>query len=103
MFVPKKRGGMKWWRWVLLVFELFLFVLILVLPQVDLPDFTFHSGTAPIVAKSTLSSAPVLSIVTTPVQSWPPRHIRAIRNQPVRPSVHLDCHSLLSLLCILLC
>lgn len=51
---------MKPWRWALLIFELFLFALILVLPQVDLPDFAFHRDSAPIVAKSKLSSAPVL-------------------------------------------
>jgi hypothetical protein len=33
---------MKGWRWGILLFELFLFALILVLPQVDLPDFAFH-------------------------------------------------------------
>ena len=94
---------MKGWRWALLIFELFLLALILVLPQVDLPDVTFRNGTAPIVAKSKLSSAPVLSIGTAPVQSSPPRHIREIRNQPIRPAVHLNRHSLLSLLCTLLC
>jgi len=45
------------WRWALLIFELILFALILVLPQVDLPDFTFHGGTAPVAAKARLSSA----------------------------------------------
>lgn len=49
---------MKRWCWALLIFELLLFALILVLPQVDLPDFTFHGGTAPIVIKSRLSSSP---------------------------------------------
>jgi hypothetical protein len=67
---------MKSWRWALLIFELALFALILVLPQVDLPDFTFHGGTAPIVAKARLSSAPVravtalLSISTAPHVLW---------------------------------
>ncbi len=45
------------WRWALLIFELLLIALILVLPQVDLPDYTFHSGTAPVAAKARLSSA----------------------------------------------
>jgi len=35
---------MKRWQWTLLIFELVLIALILVLPQVDLPDFTFHGG-----------------------------------------------------------
>ena len=35
---------MKRWLLVLLGFELVLFALILILPQVDLPDFTFGGG-----------------------------------------------------------
>src|ERR1700716_2115700 len=46
---------MKRWQWALLIFELALFALILVLPQVALPEFTFQGGTAPIVAKARLS------------------------------------------------
>lgn len=45
------------WRWALLIFELLLIALILVLPQADLPDYTFHGGTAPVAAKARLSSA----------------------------------------------
>ena len=60
---------MKGWRYALLIAELFLFALILVLPQVDLPDFTFPGGTAPIAARSKLSSPPVFSIIPSPVQS----------------------------------
>ena len=51
------------WRWALLIFELLLIALILVLPQVDLPDYTFHGGTAPIAAKARVSSAPSSSSV----------------------------------------
>ncbi|MBZ5722672.1 MAG: hypothetical protein LAO03_20220 [Acidobacteriia bacterium] len=49
---------MNRWKWTLLIFELALFAIILILPQVDLPDFTFHSGTAPITIKLRASSAP---------------------------------------------
>jgi hypothetical protein len=102
--VSGNRGGlMKRWRWALLIFELVLFALILVLPQVDLPDFTFHGGTAPIVAKSRLSSVPVLSNVTTAAQVGSLRDIGETRSQPIRPAVHLNPHSLISLFCILLC
>jgi hypothetical protein len=95
---------MKRWHWVLLIFELFLFAVILVLPEVDLPDFTFHGGTAPIVAKARVSSAPVLSSMTTPVQPRLPQHIREVRNQQlIRPAVRLNPRSLISLLCILIC
>jgi hypothetical protein len=34
--------------------------LVLVLPQVDLPDTAFHHGTAPIVAKARFSRAPAI-------------------------------------------
>jgi hypothetical protein len=94
---------MKSWRWVLLIFELFLLVLVLVWPQADLPDFTLYGGSAPIVAKSNLSPAPVLVICTTRVQSRLPRHIREVQNQHIRPAVHSTPHSLRSLLCTLLC
>jgi len=94
---------MRWWRWALLLFELCLFALILVLPQVDLPDFAFHGGTAPVVAKSKLSSAPVLSSGAAAVQARLPQRVREIRNQSIRPAVRLKLSSLLSLLCTLLC
>ena len=94
---------MKLWRWALLTFELFLFTLILVLPDVDLPDFAFHGGTAPVVAKAKVSSPPVLSSITTPGQSRVPQTLRETRNQPVRRAMPVKQHALLSLLCTLLC
>jgi hypothetical protein len=94
---------MKSWRWILLNFELFLFALILVLPQVDLPDFTFHGGTAPVVAKAKVSSPPVLSAITTPGESRLAQPRQEARNQPVRRAIPLKPHTLLSLLCTLLC
>ncbi len=94
---------MKGWRWSVLIFELCLFALILVLPQVDLPDFTFHGGTAPVVAKAKLSSPPALCSVTISAQSRLPQHVREIQNRLVRPAVRLKPSTLLSLLCILLC
>jgi hypothetical protein len=94
---------MKLWRWILLYFELFLFALILVLPQVDLPDFTFHGGTAPVAAKAQVSSPPVLSSIITPGQSPMPRPFPETPNQPVKPATRVKPHALLSLLCTLLC
>ena len=38
---------MKRWQFSILIFELALFAVILVLPQVALPDFTFHDGNSP--------------------------------------------------------
>ena len=63
--------GGRTWRRNLLSFELVLFVLILVLKQVDLPDFTLHGGTAPIFARSRLSSLPVLSVSITAIHAYP--------------------------------
>jgi hypothetical protein len=94
---------MKQWRWALLIFELFLFALILVLPQVDLPDFTFHRDTAPIVARSRVSSPPILTTVTTPVQSRSPQPLRDTRSEPIRSAIRPNPHSLLSLFVALLC
>jgi hypothetical protein len=39
---------------------LFLIVLILVLPEVDLPDTAFHQGTAPVDVHARVTSAPAL-------------------------------------------
>lgn len=50
------------WQWVLLISELFLFALILVLPQVDLPDTTFRDGTAPVVAHAQLNAPPPAAV-----------------------------------------
>jgi len=46
---------------------LFLIVLILVLPEVDLPDTAFHGGTAPVDLHSRVTSAPFLVGVSTTV------------------------------------
>ena len=95
--------AMKSWRWALLGFELFLFALILVLPQVDLPDFTFHGGTAPVVAKAKVCSPPVLSSITTPGHSRLQQTFRESRNESVGHASPLKQGALLSMLCTLLC
>jgi len=51
------------WKWILLMTELVLFAVILILPQVDLPDFTFHGGSAPVVAKARISHVPVQAVM----------------------------------------
>ena len=101
--VPTHGGGampLKRWRWGLLIFELFLFALILVLPQVDLPDFTFHRGSAPVAAKAKLISPPVAAVVATPGR---PKLTTVIDGVEVLSSLLLDSRSSLSLLCVLLC
>ena len=94
---------MKSWRGALLIFELFLFVLILVLPQVDLPDLTSHRGGTPIVAKLKVAAAPVLGVASTPTDSQQPRHTGEAQNQHFGSVVHRNPHSLRSLLCSLIC
>jgi hypothetical protein len=94
---------MKRWRWGILLFELFLFVLILVLPQVDLPEFALRSGTAPIVARSRVSAPPVLTAVSVPNQSQPTTEFGDREEQRFVLVIHSTPRSLLSLLCTLLC
>jgi len=43
----------------------FLMVLILVLPDVDLPDTAFHRGTAPVAVHALATSAPAAATVAT--------------------------------------
>src|SRR4051812_36562446 len=53
--------------WVLLVLGslAFLMLLILVLPDVDLPDTAFHRGTAPVAVHAQATAAPTAVIVAT--------------------------------------
>jgi len=94
---------MKGWRWGILLFELFLFVLILVLPQVDLPDFAFHQGNAPIIARSRVSAPPVLTVVTVATRSRPTKQFGSGPDQLLGLVSRAIPRPLLSLLCILLC
>jgi hypothetical protein len=94
---------MKRWQWVLLILELALFAAILVLPQVDLPAFTFHGGTAPVAVKSRFSSAPARPLLATLVRiPLPDRILEApleISDPPAPPSGV----SRLFLICTLIC
>jgi hypothetical protein len=48
-----------------------LVVLILVLPQVELPETAFHGGTAPVSIRARVNSAPVLGVTFhEPSFSW---------------------------------
>jgi hypothetical protein len=95
---------MNRWKWVLLIFELALVALILILPQVDLPDLAFHGGTAPVLAKARLSSTPVRSaaIVAGAEASLPNPVVLAGFERSVVPTQPTSDYRL-SLLCILLC
>jgi hypothetical protein len=94
---------MKRWQFSILIFELVLFAVILVLPQVALPDFTFHDGTAPVTAHSRLCDrGPATAIAVTP-QVLPAEPVARvggdIPDAPAPPAVH----SRLSRLCVLIC
>ncbi len=52
------RWTIKPWALTLLLGMLFLFFLILVLPDVDLPDVAFNGGSAPVVAHARSVSTP---------------------------------------------
>ncbi len=93
---------MKRWQLSILIFELALFAAILVLPQVALPDFTFHDGTAPVAAHSRLCDhTPAAAIAV------PPQIVRFDTNAVggVIPDVPapVAVHSRLSQLCVLIC
>ncbi len=93
---------MKRWQWALLLFELFLFALILILPQVDLPDFTFHGGTAPVVAKMRVSPVSPRTLVL-PVRVPLPSQAQGETIDVAEVMAPSHSHSRLSLLCRLIC
>ena len=93
---------MKRWQWALLIFELALFAIILILPQVDLPDFTFHGWTAPVVAKARLS-APPARVFTAPVRVPCSPQLHENVGKVTAPPAQSDSNSRLSLLCVRLC
>ncbi|HMH08377.1 MAG TPA: hypothetical protein VK579_17005 [Terriglobales bacterium] len=94
---------MKRWQLVVLIFELALFATILILPQVALPDFTFHGGTAPVAAHSRICHwAQGNAIAVMPQILFLDQTARSTREiagsfSPPRLG------SLLSHLCVLLC
>jgi len=94
---------MKRWRLLVLIFELTLFAVILVLPQVALPDFTFHGGTAPLVARARVCGpAPGVAIGSTP-QTLPSAGNSSARGETSDVSAPPPVHSRLSRLCVLIC
>lgn len=92
------------WRWALLIFELVLIALILVLPQADLPDYTFHSGTAPIAAKARLSSASMgAGVSMIEAQMVLPSRLLEDQNDTLGVAASPGSDVLLALLCTFLC
>ena len=95
---------MKRWQWVLLICELALIALILILPQVALPDFTFHAGTAPVAIKARLSAAPGRIVVAVPVHVFFSHQVVGSSFlQANKTLLPVASESSLELLCILIC
>ena len=94
---------MKRWQIAVLIFELALFAAILVLPQVALPDFTFHGGTAPVAAHSRIcQSTPGSAIAIDPQTLFPDQVASQVQRTAV--SLSFPAHSSrLSRLCVLIC
>jgi hypothetical protein len=94
---------MKRWQLAILIFELALFAAILVLPQVALPAFTFHSGTAPVAAHFRVcQSGPGPAVAAIPQLLIPDQTVQGsseIADSFSPPALH----SRLSRLCVLIC
>jgi hypothetical protein len=98
-----KLHSMTRWRLVVLIFELTLFAIILILPQVDLPDFTFCGGTAPVAARARLSSSTVrIAIEVAPQLPRPCQMTEACDGITDVPAP-VTLGSRLSRLCVLIC
>jgi hypothetical protein len=94
---------MKRWQFAILIFELALFAAILVLPQVALPAFTFHSGTAPVAAHSRVcQSGPGPVVAAIPQLLFPDQTVQGSSEIAVGFSPPV-LHSRLSRLCVLIC
>jgi len=70
---------MKRWQLLILIFELALFAAILVLPQVALPVFAFHEGTAPVAAHARVCDPVPATSITIAAQILPAEPIVQVR------------------------
>jgi hypothetical protein len=88
---------------VLLVLELALFAIILIHPDVDLPEFTFRSGTAPIAAKYRFAVPPamVAKLAASAILLRPA--ISEKVSDRSEPSTSNSLELRLSVLCTLIC
>jgi hypothetical protein len=93
---------MKRWRWVLLIFELVLFATILVLPQVDLPAFEVHGGSAPVAARARVFATPTGAVISAVRLPSPERKPAAVEMTPVATPSRTVTSRLL-LFCTLVC
>ena len=91
------------WGWMLLIFELFLFVVILIHPDVDLPDTAFRDGNSPVLAKLQVNTPPVMAVSITHISTGFPHLVEAAVQKDFPPSERTNPATLRSLLCTLLC
>ncbi len=94
---------MKRWKWALLIFELALFAAILILPQVELPEVSFHGGSSPVVLKARSSSVPLRPVVASTVTPVRPPVVRAAEAKSEGASAPHPADYRLSLFCTLIC
>lgn len=94
---------MKRWQLVVLIFELALFAVILSLPQVELPDFTLHGGSAPGAMSLSVASSPQrAAIVVASPFLLPDLTVGPVR-EIIESSEHSPVSSRLALLCTRVC
>jgi hypothetical protein len=91
------------WGWVLLIFELFLFVVILIHPDVDLPDTAFRDGNSPVLAKLQVTTAPVMAVSITRISTGFLHHMEAAVQKDLPFSERTSPATLRSLICTMLC
>ena len=94
---------MKRWKLAILIFELVLFAAILVLPQVALPDFTFHNGSAPVAAHARVCDSAIGAAISVAAQIPPPAPLGWVHAESPNGSTPRAANSSLSELCVLIC
>ncbi len=94
---------MKRWKFSVLIFELVLLGAILVLPQVALPAFAFHEGTAPVMAHARVCGPARATAIAIGQQLLPPEPTVHVRIGTLEVSSPPAVHSRLSRLCVLIC
>ncbi|MGH9501912.1 MAG: hypothetical protein ACRD20_03585 [Terriglobales bacterium] len=94
---------MKRWQFSVLIFELVLFAAILVLPQVALPAFTCHGGTAPAAAHARVHDLATGTPIAVAPGILPSRGVALVRGEMSDVLAPPAGHSRLSRLCVLIC
>jgi hypothetical protein len=94
---------MKRWKLAILIFELLLFAAILVLPQVALPDFTFHNGSAPVAAHARVCDPAPGAAISMAAYVPAPAPLGWIHGDSPNSSTPRVVDSSLSKLCVLIC